>query len=102
MLLTTQEIKEVKDALKVLEIYLTPWKCEERFRFIKQGYNLEDIRLLTYERLRNMVALVHAIFYFLSIELGRNLKLTILLNEEKESVLWSNWLSRIVLFRGSE
>ena len=50
--------------------YLTRWKCEESFRFIKQGYNLEDIRLLTYKGLRNMVALVHAVFYFLSIELG--------------------------------
>ena len=27
-------------------------------QFIKQGYNLEDIRLLTYEGLRNIVALV--------------------------------------------
>ena len=50
-------------------------------QFIKQGYNLEDIRLLTYEGLRNIVALVHAVFYFLSVELGRNLKLSILLKK---------------------
>jgi len=54
VLLTTEEIKDEKDALRVLEIYLTRWRCEESFRFIKQGYNLEDIRLLTYE------GLVHA------------------------------------------
>lgn len=81
MLLTTEEIKGEKEALKALEVYLTRWKCEESFRFIKQGYNLEDIRLLTYKGLRNMVALVHAVFYFLSIELGGNLKLTILLSK---------------------
>ena len=81
VLLTTEEIKDEKDALRVLEIYLTRWRCEESFRFIKQGYNLEDIRLLTYEGLRNIVALVHAVFYFLSVELGRNLKLSILLKK---------------------
>jgi len=37
----------------VLEIYLIRWRCEESFHFIKQEYNLEDIRLLTYEGLKN-------------------------------------------------
>ena len=66
----------------MLEIYLTRWRCEESFHFIKQGYNLEDIRLLTYEGFKKIiVASVHAVFYFLSVELGRNLKLSILLKK---------------------
>jgi len=37
----------------------------------------EKEALKAYKGSRNMVALVHAVFYFLSIELGGNLKLTI-------------------------
>jgi len=36
VLLTTEEIKDEKDALRVLEIYLTRWRCEESFRFISK------------------------------------------------------------------
>ena len=39
MLLTNLEIAE-EDPLSILEIYLTRWKCEESFRFLKQSYNL--------------------------------------------------------------
>jgi len=69
---------------RILEIYLTRWKCEESYRFIKQGYNLEDIRLQSYTGLRNMVVLVQAVFYFVSVELGRKLKLNILLKKVYE------------------
>jgi len=37
-----------------VQIYLTRWKIEETFRFIKQSYNLEDIRVLKYQRLKNL------------------------------------------------
>jgi len=33
-------------------------------RFIKQSYNLEDIRVLKYRRLKNLVVLVTAAAYF--------------------------------------
>jgi len=70
-----------EDPLRILEIYLTRWKCEESYRFIKQAYNLEDIRVLSYTALRNMVVLVQAVFYFVSVELGKKLKLNILLKK---------------------
>jgi hypothetical protein len=38
----------------------TRWRVEENIRFIKQSYGLEDIRLLIYELLRIMAALVMA------------------------------------------
>jgi hypothetical protein len=69
---------------RLLEIYLTRWKCEESYRFIKQSYNVEDIRLLSYTGLRNMIALVQVVFYFVSVELGKKLKLNILLKKVLE------------------
>jgi hypothetical protein len=68
----------------VLEIYLTGWKCEESCRFIKQGYNLEDVRVLAYASLRNLMVMVQAVFYFVSVELGRKLNLNILLKRVYE------------------
>jgi len=63
---------------EILEIYLTRWKCEESFRFMKQSYKLEDVRVRSYIGLRNLICLVLAVFYFVSIELGRKLRLSIL------------------------
>jgi len=70
-----------KDPKEILEVYLTRWKCEESFRFLKQEYHLEDIRVRSYNSLRNTIALVHAVFYFLSAYLGRSLKINILLKK---------------------
>jgi hypothetical protein len=80
MLLTNLEVDRV-GALRVLEIYLTRWKCEESYRFIKQAYNVEDVRVLSYTALRNMMVLVQAVFYFISVELGKKLKLNLLLKK---------------------
>jgi hypothetical protein len=54
-------------------IYWTRWKIEETFRFIKQSYNLEDIRVLKYRRLKNLVVLVTAAAYFAATYLGPRL-----------------------------
>jgi len=78
MLLLTNVDKQPKE---ILEIYLTRWKCEESFRFLKQEYHLEDIRVRSYNSLRNTIALVHAVFYFLSVYLGRSIKIDILLKK---------------------
>jgi hypothetical protein len=51
---------------------------QETFRFVKQSYNLEDIRVLSYQRLRNLVLLVTAAAYFAATFLGQKLKLKIL------------------------
>ena len=58
--------------------YLTRWRIEEAIRFIKQSYDLEDIRVLTYERLRNMAVLVNAVAFFTAVVLGTRIKLEIL------------------------
>jgi len=69
-----------KTPREILEIYLTRWKCEESFRFLKHEYHLEDVRVRRYTALRNTVALMHAVFYFVSVYLGRRMKLRILLD----------------------
>ena len=48
------------------------------FRFIKQSYNLEDIRVMNYQRLKNLVILVTAVAYFAATFLGQQMKLRIL------------------------
>jgi len=58
--------------------YLTRWRIEEAIRFTKQSYDLEDIRVLTYDRLRNLVVLVNAVAFFTAVVLGTRMKLEIL------------------------
>jgi hypothetical protein len=79
MLLTDLPLKKTRKSLWwAVEAYITRWKIEETIRFIKQCYQLEDIRLLTYIRLRNMMALVMAVAYFTMAYLGLRTKLRVL------------------------
>lgn len=59
MLLTTEPMsRNRKNLWWVVQAYLTRWRVEDTIRFIKQSYNVEDIRVLAYQRLKNMAALV--------------------------------------------
>jgi hypothetical protein len=80
MLLTNVPIgaKDSQSLWWIVQIYLTRWKIEETFRFIKQSYNLEDIRVMKYQRLKNLVILVTAVAYFAATFLGQQMKLRIL------------------------
>ncbi len=79
MLLTNLSLRKNRKILWwVVSAYLTRWRIEEAIRFIKQSYDLEDIRVLSYERLRNMVVLVNAVAFFTAVVLGTRIKLEIL------------------------
>lgn len=79
LLLTTEPLRRERKTLWwAVEAYLTRWRIEDSIRFIKQSYNLEDIRLLSYQRLKNMLALVLAAAYFTATWLGEKTKLEIL------------------------
>ncbi len=79
MLLTNVTVKKTRNQLWfIVSSYLSRWLVEETIRFIKQSYHLEDIRVLNYERLKNLVALVLAAAYFSAVWLGESLKLTVL------------------------
>ncbi len=67
---------KVKETIwRIVEIHLTRWKCDESFRYIKQCYNLEDIRVRSYTSIRNMVVLILAVAYCAAVYPGDNLKL---------------------------
>jgi hypothetical protein len=79
LLLTNVPVaKNRKKLWFIVNAYLTRWLVEETIRFIKQSYHLEDIRVLDYERLRNLTALVLAAAYFSAVWLGESLKLAVL------------------------
>jgi Transposase DDE domain len=79
MLLTSLKItSKEKDLWFIISAYLKRWSIEETIRFIKQTYDLENIRVLRYARLKNMMALLLAVFYFVAIILDQSQKLTIM------------------------
>ncbi len=49
---------------RIVQSYLTRWRVEETIRFLKQSYDVEDIRRLKYDRLRAMATLVMAAGHF--------------------------------------
>ena len=80
MLLTNLKLTGSRqDLWRMVESYLMRWRIEETIRFIKQSYQLEDIRPLTYVRLQNMMALVIAVTYFTIAYLGLTTKLRVLM-----------------------
>jgi len=83
ILLTNKQVNlhESKSIYQIVEIYLTRWKCDECYRYIKQSYNLEDLRVRSYFSIRNLTVIVHAIAYFTSIYIGMNLKLKIMVQK---------------------
>ena len=81
MLLTTLDAVRTRKALwEVVQGYITRWRVEETIRYIKQSYRLEHMRLLDYQRQKNMAALVVAVSYFAAAWLGRKVKLEALAN----------------------
>jgi hypothetical protein len=79
MLLTDLPMRRNRKVLWwVVSAYLTRWRIEEAIRFVKQSYDLEDIRVLTYQRLRNLAVLVNAVAFFTAVVLGTRIKLEIL------------------------
>lgn len=79
MLLTTEALRKSKKVLRELMLcYFKRWKIEETIRFIKQTYDLENIRLLRYNALRNMTALLLIAFHFLAVVLDTGQKIRIM------------------------
>ena len=70
--------KDGEHAAWIADVYPTRWKCEEAYRFVKQAYRLEDVRVRSYVALRNMYALVTAALYFVSVVIGAKAKLSLI------------------------
>jgi len=79
MTLTTEPLRKSRRSLEwALEAYLTRWRIEETLRFAKQSYALEDVRVMSYQALRNMMAVALLAMSFTMVWLGRKTKLAIL------------------------
>ncbi len=80
MLLTScpVDIYTKESIWRIVEYYLARWKCDESYRYIKQCYNLEDIRVQSYTSIRNIVVLVLAVSYFAAVYIGQSIKLKML------------------------
>lgn len=65
MLLTTLAKTTTREALwQVVEGYITRWRIEDAIRHVKQSYNLEDMRLFKYGKIKALAAIVLATIYF--------------------------------------
>jgi len=79
MLLTTIPLRRNRRVLKyVLQSYIKRWSVEETIRYLKQSYDFENIRVMTYTRLRNMATLLLAAIYFITTVIDATNKLKIL------------------------
>lgn len=79
LLLTTKPLRKNRKLLRrVLASYIKRWGIEETIRFLKQSYDVENIRVLKYTRLRNMMALLLAVFYFMAVSLDTETKLKVM------------------------
>ncbi|MCD6498203.1 MAG: hypothetical protein J7M25_07910 [Deltaproteobacteria bacterium] len=79
MLLTTEPMRRYGKVLWwAVAAYLTRWRVDDTILFIKQSYGLENVRVLTYRRLKNLVTLLLAVAYFTAVRVGLNARLKIL------------------------
>lgn len=81
MILTTKNYT----AWEIVEAYLTRWRIEDTIRFAKQAFDMENIRLLTYQRLQNMYALLMGALAFNMTVLSLKTKLKVLYTKAIQS-----------------
>jgi hypothetical protein len=78
MLLTNVQAGKGRKALWwLVEAYLTRWRIEDSLRFAKQSYALEDMRVLSYQRLRNLMALALLAMCLAMVHLGTRTNLAV-------------------------
>jgi hypothetical protein len=79
MILTNLAVRRSRLSIwHVVRSYMTRWRIEDVIRFVKQSYQLEDVRCLTYHRLQALMVLATAAAYFAAVYLGLGMKLRIL------------------------
>jgi hypothetical protein len=79
MLLTNLGLRRSRKVLwKMVKRYLRRWAIEETIRFWKQSYDVENVRVLGYRSLQNLMSLVLVVSYFAAkvLDIGSKLKIT--------------------------
>jgi hypothetical protein len=79
MLLTTEQLRRSRKVLwQMVRAYMRRWAIEETIRYIKQSYEVEDVRVLNYHSLQNIMPLVWAAAYFAAVLLDTTSKLKVM------------------------
>lgn len=79
MILTTIPLRRNRRVLnQILQSYIKRWSIEETIRYLKQSYDFENIRVLTYTRLKNMAVILLAAIYFITNVIDSSSKLKVL------------------------
>lgn len=79
MLLTTEPLKATHACLwHWVQAYTKRWAIEETIRYIKTSYDLENVRVLTYPALRNLMALLLAVLFFSACVLDHDTRLRVM------------------------
>ena len=79
MILTNIPLRRSRKLLwRMVRAYLRRWCIEETIRYVKQSYDLENVRVLNYPGLQNLLPLVLAVMYFAAVVLDGKEKLKIM------------------------
>jgi hypothetical protein len=79
MLLTNEPLrKNFRLLWRMVRAYFKRWAIEETIRYIKTCYDLENVRVLNYKGLQNLLPLVLAVMYFSACVLDHDARLRLM------------------------
>jgi hypothetical protein len=79
LLLTNVKVRRSRRSCYfIVHSYIKRWNVEETIRCVKQSYDLENIRLLKYKGLQNMMVMSLCAMYFAAVHLGDSIRLGVL------------------------
>lgn len=79
MLLTTEPLRRSFKCLwRWVRAYMRRWSIEETIRYVKTCYDLENVRVLNYQGLQNLMPLVLAVMFFAACVLDHDQRLRIM------------------------
>lgn len=79
MLLTTEPLTtSFKRLWWFVRAYMKRWSIEETIRYVKQCYDLENVRVLNYQGLQNLLPLVLAVMFFCACVLDHDARLRVM------------------------
>jgi len=78
-LLTTEPLNtSFKRLWWFVRAYMKRWSIEETIRYVKQCYDLENVRVLNYQGLQNLLPLVLAVMFFCACVLDHDARLRVM------------------------
>lgn len=79
MLLTTEPLTSSYKCLwRWVQAYLRRWSIEETIRYMKTCYDVENVRVLNYQGLQNLMPLLLAVMFFAACVLDHDMRLRVM------------------------